>query len=118
MMNRRKLKAIRLMTVALVVAVVFALATLPLLQAQSGLSLLWSNISSGYGISQGDGFTVAGTSGEVDGGAAQSGDGLTMTGGFWSGVDEPPPYLTPPPPTPTPPPSTQFHIYLPSTIDR
>lgn len=108
-MNQRIRKTNRLVILA-ILALLF-LSALPLLiQAQGGLSLRWGNISSGYGISSGNGFTVAGTSGEVDGGAAQSGDGFTMTGGFWSGVDEPPPI--------GPPPSTQYRLYLPSTIDQ
>ena len=92
-------------------------AALPLLLAQGGLSLRWGNVSSGYGISSGDGYTIAGTGGEVDGSGPLTGDGYQVTGGFWSGVDEPPPY-------PTPPPHRRRHhrhnikSILPSTIDR
>jgi hypothetical protein len=108
MMNKRIGKTNR--WVILAVLVLLLLSTLPLLlQAQGGLNLRWSNVSSGYGISSGQGFIVAGTSGEVDGGPPLSGDGFTMTGGFWSGVDEPPPLATPSP-------AGQYQIYLPSAV--
>ena len=107
-MNGRDPKKIRL--VILVAIAILAAAALPLLlRAQGGFSLTWGNISSGYGISQGDGFAVAGTSGEIDGAAASSGDGFTMTGGFWSGVEEPPPLG----PTPAPP---GYRLFLPAAI--
>lgn len=107
-MNKYNRKMNRLIMIAAVIAVL--LVALPLiLVAQGELSLRWSNVSSGYGISSGDGFRVAGTGGEIDSGAPQSGDGFSMTGGFWSGVDEPPPIGSTPEPV-------QFRLYLPSTI--
>jgi hypothetical protein len=48
-----------------------------------------------------------------------SGDGFLVTGGFWSGVDEPPDWIPPPTPTPTPPPPPLANqLYLPSVLDR
>lgn len=108
-MNRPKRTAKRLIILAAILVLLLVVA-LPLLRAQGGLSLAWGNISSGYGISSGGGFRVAGTSGEIDGGSAASGDGFTMTGGFWSGAEEPPPFVAQP--------EVRFHIFLPSTMDR
>lgn len=108
-MRRHTRIAIRLTIVVVVASAILAALALPRLRAQSGLTLLWSNISSGYGISSGGGFRVAGTSGEIDGGASQSGDGFSMTGGFWSGVEEPPPLG----PTPSP---AGYRLYLPAAV--
>ena len=108
-MNIKKLANGWGLLLALVVALLLA-AVLPLfLRVQGGFSLTWGNMSSGYGISQGDGFAVAGTSGEIDGAGALSGDGFTMTGGFWSGVEEPPPLG----PTPAP---AGYRLFLPAAI--
>jgi hypothetical protein len=119
--TRRTSRLIMLMTLVVVLSAV----ALPLLLAQGGFSLRRGNVSSGYAISSGSGLRIAGTGGEVDGSGPLTGDGFSVTGGFWGGVDEPPPYLTPPPPTPTPtlptptpPPAGQFRLYLPSTIDQ
>ncbi len=108
MMNGRNHRMKRLLVLAVVAILVVAALPL-LLRAQGGFSLTWGNISSGYGISLGDGFGVAGTSGEIDCAAASSGDGFTMTGGFWSGVEEPPPLG----PTPAPP---GYRLFLPAAI--
>ena len=125
-MSTRTRKTRRLIIVVTLL-VILSVVALPLLLAQGGLSLRWGNVSSGYAISSGNGLTIAGTGGEVDGSGPLTGDGFSVTGGFWGGVDEPPPYLTPPPPTPTPTlptptpppvptPSGRFRLYLPSTI--
>jgi hypothetical protein len=106
-MTQRTRKPNRLVILA-VVALLLSSALPLLILAQSGLSLRWSNISSGYGISSGGNYAIAGTSGEMDG-ASLTGDGYQVTGGFWSGVEEPPPVG----PTPQP---AQYRLYLPSTI--
>lgn len=94
----------------LVLILLLAAVALPfLLQAQGNVSLRWANLSSGYSHSRSAAFSVAATGGEVDGGPTQSGAGLQLTGGFWGGVDEPPPM---PPQTTSP----LNGLYLPFTI--
>jgi len=81
-----------------------------------GLSILaaepttlgWTNISNGYGISQGESYQVAGTAGEIDAGAAMSGGRFGLRGGFWTGVHDPP----------TPPAADKFGIFLPLTFGK
>lgn len=125
-MNRQTYQ-IRRLIILITASVLLAAATLPLLlRAQSGAGLPWGNVSSGYGISRGSGYIVSGTSGEVDAGQPLSGNDFNVTGGFWSGVDEPPEWIppTPPPSTPTPPSPTPTpsprnnQLYLPSVLDQ
>ena len=104
--NRRTWQLVRLFAVVVMLAAV----SLPLyLRAQSELALLWGNVSGGYGISSGDGYRVAGTSGEVDAGSV-SGNGFRLSGGFWGSVDEPPPWVAPA--------GVAYKLFLPSTIDN
>ena len=72
------------------------LLALPLFsRPASDLNLRWANISSGYSVSTGNGYRLAGTSGEIDGSEQLNGEGFQFTGGFWTNVEEPPP--APPP---------------------
>lgn len=104
--NRRTRQLVRLFVALLI----FAVVSLPLyLRAQGEISLLWGNVSGGYGISSGGSYRVAGTSGEVDAGSV-SGDGFRLSGGFWGIVDEPPPWV--------PPAGVAYKLFLPSTIDN
>ncbi len=74
----------------------------------AGPSLLWSNVSSGYSNSTGDGFRIAATAGQVDGTLPAAGDGYQITGGVWAFIEEPPP---------APPPLLAGHdLFLPVTI--
>jgi len=47
-------------------------------------SINWSKIASGGGQSTGDIYQVSGTIGQPDAGAAMSGGGYSVIGGFWS----------------------------------
>jgi len=107
-MHRRNHTSTRLVLLAVVLVTLLAAALPVFLRAQGGNSLRWGNVSAGYGISRGGGFTVAGTGGEVDAGRL-SGDGVRITGGFWGPVEEPPPWL---------PPIVQYRLYLPSLHDK
>lgn len=94
-----------LATVAMLVT-----ASLPLLlRAQGEFSLRWGNVAGGYGISRGEGYRIAGTSGEADAGSA-SGAGFRIRSGFWGVVDEPPPWV--------PPAAVMYKLFLPSAIDN
>ena len=98
----------RRFVVLLATAAMLAAVSLPLLlHAQGEFSLRWGNVSGGYGISSGEGYVVAGTSGEANAGAV-SGDGFQVSSGFWSAVDEPPPWV--------PPTVVAYKLFLPSTI--
>jgi hypothetical protein len=45
---------------------------------------IWHTVDGGGGVSQGGTFTVRGTIGQPDAGAL-TGDGYTLSGGFWGG---------------------------------
>ncbi len=104
-MNRLTRRTFRLLVVLAAVAILAAVSLL--LHAQGEFSLRWGNVSGGYGISSGEGYVVAGTSGEANAGAV-SGDGFQVSSGFWSAVDEPPPWV--------PPTVVAYKLFLPSTI--
>jgi hypothetical protein len=57
-------------------------------QAQSGggYDLSWWTVDGGGGTAQGGGLALVGTVGQPDPGPALSGGGLTLTGGFWTGL--------------------------------
>ena len=68
--------------------------------AQSGSSydLTWNTIDGGGDTSTGSGYTLVGTIGQSDAGAAMNGNGFTLNGGFWIGG------------------ASQYHVYLPLVI--
>ncbi len=80
------------------------------LRAVGTYTLSRPNISAGYSLSQSASYRVGATGGEVDAGAPQSGGNLGVTGGFWAGVEEPPPL---------PPPAVQqYGLYLPIAVGK
>jgi len=52
----------------------------------TGYDLTWNTIDGGGESSSGSGYTLAGTLGQPDAGAAMSGGGYTLVGGFWGGA--------------------------------
>ena len=101
-------RTIRLLVRLGVAVVILAAVSLPLLlRAQGEFSLRWGNVSGGYGISRGEGYRVAGTSGEADAGSVSSA-GFQVSSGFWAAVDEPPPWV--------PPTAVAYKLFLPSAI--
>jgi hypothetical protein len=93
----------------LLVIVILALASLTsaqdlsnLARAQSGggYELTWSTSDGGGGASSGGIYTLNGTIGQPDAGAALSGGGYTLVGGFWGGA------------------SIQSRIYLPVVLKQ
>ena len=66
---------------------------------KSGSSdLSWYTIDGGGDTSTGSGYTLVGTIGQSDAGAAMNGNGFTLNGGFWIGG------------------ASQYHVYLPLVI--
>ena len=55
-------------------------------QTGGGYDLTWSTIDAGGGSSTGGDYQLAGTSGQADAGAALSGAGYSLSGGFWGGT--------------------------------
>ena len=55
-------------------------------QTGGGYSLTWSTIDTGGGTSAGSSYQLSGTFGQPDAGAALSGGGYSLAGGFWGGV--------------------------------
>jgi hypothetical protein len=52
--------------------------------ADSGIyNLNWYTIDGGGDTSTGSGYTLVGTIGQSDAGAAMNGNGFTLNGGFW-----------------------------------
>jgi hypothetical protein len=67
------------------IVLLFIIASAALAQSGGGYDLTWSTIDNGGGESSGSGYTLNGTIGQLDAGAALSGGGYTLVGGFWSG---------------------------------
>jgi hypothetical protein len=53
--------------------------------AAGSYNLSWWTVDSGGGSSSGNGYTLSGTIGQPDAGAAAVGGGYTLAGGFWHG---------------------------------
>jgi len=54
-------------------------------QTGDGYEMVRYTISAGGGTSAGSGYTLVGTAGQPDAGAAMTGGGFTLVGGFWGG---------------------------------
>ncbi len=77
------------------------LSGLPPVHAQTGegYDLTWSTIDGGGAMNAAGGaYTLGGTAGQPDAGAAMSGGGYTLVGGFWGGA------------------ASQYKVYLPVVI--
>jgi hypothetical protein len=106
-MNGQTRKTLRLIVLLAAIAMLAAVSLPLLVRAQSGLALRWGNVAGGYGISSGEGYRVAGTSGEAEAGSV-SGEGYHVSAGFWGAVDEPPPWL--------PPTAVAYRLFLPAAV--
>lgn len=80
------------------IVLLLIVASTVLAQSGGGYDLTWSTIDNGGGENSGSGYTLNGTIGQPDAGAAMMGGGFTLTGGFWSGG------------------SVQYGIYLPLVL--
>ncbi|HEY77478.1 MAG TPA: hypothetical protein G4O00_15080 [Thermoflexia bacterium] len=69
------------------VAVLFlVVAGVVLAQSGGGYDLSWYTVDNGgYTFSSGGDYTLGGTVGQPDAGAAMTGGGYTLVGGFWGG---------------------------------
>lgn len=67
-----------------------------------GYHIDWWSADSGSGASRGAGYTLMGTSGQLDAGAAMTGGGYSLMGGFWAGLNPTPIPAIIPTVTPTP----------------
>jgi len=76
----RRTRALFLVLATLVLMNLPALA-----QTGGGYDLTWWTIDGGGGTVTGNGYTLSGTAGQPDAGAALTGGGYALTGGFWSG---------------------------------
>lgn len=54
-------------------------------------TITWYTIDGGGGTSSGGSFTLSGTIGQPDAGAAMTGGSFSLTGGFWAGISAPAP---------------------------
>jgi hypothetical protein len=75
------------------VLIVSMMAALPSVARAQALSISWSTVDGGGGVSAGDVFTLKGTVGQPDagpGGLGMSGGGFTLVGGFWGAFGAPP----------------------------
>lgn len=90
--------------------IVLMLMTQTVYAQGNGYHIDWWSVDSGSGASRGAGYTLMGTSGQLDAGAAMKGGGYSLMGGFWAGLHATPiptiiPTVTPtvtPTITPTP----------------
>lgn len=83
----------------LILAIAVGLLLLPVLglaQTGGGYDLTWYTIDGGGDRVSGGGYTLAGTAGQPDAGAALTGGGYSLVGGFWAGAG-----------------AAQYRIYLP-----
>ena len=79
-----------LAAVALLLAVSTVLARAPVNGASAlpsaGYDLSWFTIDNGGGMASGEGYTLIGTAGQPEPGAAVRGGGYTLLSGFWPGA--------------------------------
>jgi hypothetical protein len=91
--NHARLVLISLILIGLLGAISIEIV---LAQTGGGYDLSWSTIDGGGGSVSSGGYQLIGTIGQPDAGAALTGGGYTLTGGFWpvasSGGVVPPPY--------------------------
>ena len=96
----QRIMHIRSLLIVLAIAVLLLLPpAFGLAQTGGGYSLTWYTIDGGGGRVSGGGYTLAGTAGQPDAGAALSGGGYSLVGGFWAGAG-----------------AAQYKIYLPLVL--
>jgi len=66
-----------------IILMLVTLLWVSLASAQGGYHLSWWTIDSGGGQSSGGGYTLLGTGGQTDAGAALTGGDYILVGGFW-----------------------------------
>lgn len=70
----------------LVLAALVSFGGVALAQTGGGYDLSWWTIDGGGQAVSGGGYTLIGTVGQPEPGAALTGGGLALTGGFWPGA--------------------------------
>jgi hypothetical protein len=70
----------------------------PVAPTSGSYDLTWNTVDGGGDTSTGSGYTLVGTIGQSDAGAAMDGNGFTLNGGFWVGA------------------ASQYKVYLPVVI--
>lgn len=95
-------RIMRIRSLLIVLAIAVGLLLLPALglaQTGGGYDLTWYTIDGGGDRVSGGGYTLAGTAGQPDAGAALTGGGYSLVGGFWPGAG-----------------AAQYRIYLPLVL--
>jgi hypothetical protein len=83
----QRIMRIRGLLIVLVIAMgLFLLPALGLAQTGGGYDLTWYTIDGGGDRVSGGGYTLAGTAGQPDAGAALTSGGYSLVGGFWAGA--------------------------------
>ena len=80
------------------IVLLLVIVSATLVQSGSSYDLTWNTVDSGGDTSTGSGYTLVGTIGQSDAGAAMNGNGFTLAGGFWIGG------------------ASQYQVYLPLVI--
>ncbi|MBU0702706.1 MAG: hypothetical protein KKC18_02440 [Chloroflexi bacterium] len=72
-------------TFLLILAALLLITGAVVAQTGGGYDLTWWTVDVGVGTVAGGGYTLTGTAGQPEPGPALSGDGFTLTSGFWPG---------------------------------
>ena len=75
-------------TAIFALAILLLLTSIALAQSGDGYDLAWHTVDGGGGAvgDAGSGYTLMGTAGQPDAGAALTGGGYSLYGGFWVGA--------------------------------
>ncbi len=76
----------KLLPLTLVLAIGLLTVSVALAQSGGGYDLSWWTVDGGGGTVGGSEYTLTGTAGQPDAGAALSGGSYTLYGGFWPGA--------------------------------
>lgn len=94
-MNKRKILLFLLVTTAIWIVAGMALAS------ANGYGLFWWTVDSGGGTLSNGTYSLSGTVGQAEAGAALENNGYTLVGGYWYGAGEE---------------IQRYELYLPSVI--
>jgi len=83
---RRKSPSTVVLVAALVLLLLVSSTLIALAQSGGGYDLSWWTVDGGGGTVSESGYTLTGTAGQPDAGAALSGGSYTLYGGFWPGA--------------------------------